>query len=345
MKHLLTGFILLLVISLCAQPSILLVDDSKDNFSNTAFLALALDSAGYEYTVFDAAGSSGSPTSEVLSQYDLVIWHTSTDGVALQLWDADDLDNGHLMSYLLNGGNLWLIGNDFLFDRYGAAPDTFQLGDFPYDYLGIDRYVAQSYGDDGGVGVPGVAPAPGQPADGLVALDWDFATLWSADAVSPLQAAAPVYLMTGGAYPLAGMPAAVWYNQGDFRVMSFFFDLVLVSDFQLAKETVASVVGLFENLISGTAAQLTPGIELKIAPNPFAESVTLSLSLEQKAPVSIQVVDLMGRKIAQPLVRTELAAGFHNFQWIPEPGLPNGVYLARLEIDGKSTVEYLVLSK
>ncbi len=345
MKYLLSAFTCLLTISLYAQPSILLVDDSKDNFGNTAFLALALDSAGYDYTVFDAAAGGGSPTSEVLSQYDLVIWHTSTDGVGLQFWDGGDLDNGHLMSYLLDGGNLWLIGNDFLFDRYGAAPDTFQLGEFPYDYLGIDRYIAQAYGDDGGLGVPGVSPAPGQPADGLGPLDWNFATLWWADAVSPLQTAAPVYLMTGDAYPLAGMPAAVWYNEGDFRVMSFFFDLVLVSDFQLAKQTVASVVGLFENLISDTESPLLPGIDLRIAPNPFAESVKLSLSLERKASVSIQVVDLMGRKIAQPLTRTELSSGFHNFQWTPEPGLPNGVYLARVEIDGKSTVEYLVLSK
>lgn len=345
MKHLLTNFAMLLAFGLYAQPSILLVDDSKDNFDNTGFIALALDSAGYDYTVFDAAGDNTSPTAEELSQYDLVIWHTSTDGVGLQLWGADDVDNGNLISYLLDGGNLWLIGNDFLFDRYGAAADTFQLGDFPYDYLGIDRYIAQSYGDDGGLGVPGVEPAPGQPATGLGALDWNFATLWWADAVSPLQTAAPVYLMAGDGYSLAGMPAAVWHNEGDFRVMSFFFDLTLVSDFQLAKQTVSAVVGLFESLISNTEAQLLPGIELQTAPNPFAESVKLSLSLDRNAPASIQIVDLMGRKIAQPLARTELAAGLHDFQWTPPSGLPNGVYLARLEIDGKSAVEYLVLSK
>ncbi|NUO01474.1 MAG: T9SS type A sorting domain-containing protein [Saprospiraceae bacterium] len=345
MKHFVTGLGLLLAIGVYAQPSILLVDDSKDNFNNTGFLALALDSAGYEYTLFDAAGDDVSPTGEELSQYDLVIWHTSTDGVDLQLWGADDIDNGNLLSYLQEGGNLWLIGNDFMYDRYGAAPDTFQLGEFPYDYLGIDRYIAQAYGDDGGLGVPGVEPAPGQPAGGLGALNWTFSTLWWADAVSPLQTAAPVYLMSGDAYPLAGMPAAVWYNQGDFRVMSFFFDLTLVSDFQLAKQTVASVVGLFESLVSDTETPPLPGIAMQVTPNPFAESVKLSLSLERNAMTSIQVVDLFGRKIAQPLNRTELIAGQHDFQWIPSADLPNGVYLARFEIDGKSAAEYLVLSK
>jgi hypothetical protein len=345
MKHFVTGLALLLAFGLHAQPSILLVDDSKDDFDNTGFLALALDSAGYEYTLFDAAGDGAGPVLEALSLFDLVIWHTSTDGVDLHLWGEEDLDNSDLANYLLEGGNLWLIGNDFLFDRYGAAPDMFQLGDFPYDYFGIDRYIAQAYGDDGGLGVPGVEPAPGQPAPGLGALNWNFATLWWADAVSPLQTAAPVYLMDGDGYPLAGMPAAVWHNTGDFRVMSFFFDLTLVSDFQLAKQTVTSVVGLFESLISDTETRVLPGISMQVAPNPFAESVKLSLSLERKAPASIQIVDLMGRKIAQPLVRTELAAGLHDFQWTPAPGLPNGVYLARLEIDGKSRVEYLVLSK
>lgn len=345
MKHLFLWAALLLASGLRAQPSILLVDDSKDNFDNTGFIALALDSAGYAYTLYDAVEEQASPPVEMLSQYDLVIWHTSTDGVSLHFWGQDDVDNGDLVSYLMDGGNLWVIGNDFLFDRYGAAPDDFNPGDFPFDYLGIDRYIAQSYGDDGGLGGPGVEPAPDQPVTGLGALDWNFSTLWWADAVSLRPTATPVYLMSGDGYPMAGMPAAVWFNEGSFRVMSFYFDLSLVSSFQLGKETVSAVVGLFEDQISGTGAQVSPGIELQIAPNPFAESVQLSMSLERKTRTAIRIVDLLGREVARPLPPTELPAGRHDFQWTPSPGLPNGVYVARMEIDGKTAAKYLVLSK
>ncbi len=345
MRHLFAAMALLLAFSLSAQPSILLVDDSKDNFNNTGFMALALDSAGYAYTVFDAAGNNVSPTAEELSEYDLVIWHTSTDGVGLHFWGGDDIDNGDLYSYLQDGGNLWVIGNDFLFDRYGAAPDTFNVGDFPYDFLGIERYVAQSYGDDGGLGVPAVVPAPDQPANGLGMLDWTFATLWWGDAVLPRPQATPVYLMSGDGYPYEGVPAAVWYDEGNFRVMSFYFDLTLVSDFQLAKQTTAAVVGLFESLISDVNTQALPGTELQVAPNPFAESVKLSLALDHQVSASLKVVDLMGRQVAEPLPRTQLPAGKHDFRWSPSSGLAAGVYLAHLEIDGKTATKYLVLSK
>jgi hypothetical protein len=33
-----------------------------------------------------------------------------------------------------------IIGKDFLYDRYGTAPDTFAVGDFVYDKLGISSY-------------------------------------------------------------------------------------------------------------------------------------------------------------------------------------------------------------
>ncbi len=54
MKHFFLGAALLLAFGLRAQPSILLVDDSEDNFDNTGFIALALDSAGSAYTLYDA---------------------------------------------------------------------------------------------------------------------------------------------------------------------------------------------------------------------------------------------------------------------------------------------------
>jgi len=347
MKNIFTGLVLLLsAINLYAQPSILLVDDSKDNFDNTGFLALALDSAGYAYTVFHADTEQTTPGADLMSQYDLVIWHTSTDGVGLFLWGNDGEENGDLQLYLEDGGNLWVIGNDFLFDRYGAAADTFQTGDFPYEYFGIERYVAQAYGDDGGIGVSSVAPATGQPADGLGELGWQFATLWWADAVAPRAEATPVYLMQGGAgYPLQDMPAAVWYDNGTFRTMSFYFDLALVSDFALAKETMASVVGLFSNFVSSSAETQLVQSALGIAPNPFAQSVKLSLSLEQPSVASIKVLDLMGRELAQPLKARQLAAGDYDFQWTPAQALANGVYLARIEINGKTAAKYIVLSR
>ncbi|MCC6460892.1 MAG: hypothetical protein IT260_10510, partial [Saprospiraceae bacterium] len=127
---------------------ILFVDDSPDGFGNAEYLASALDSLSYDYVYLDVAGTGNLPDSTTYADFDMVIWHTSTNGVGNYLWNGDDTDNAALAAYLDGGGYFWLIGNDFLYDRYGATPYNFEETDFAYQYLGIASYDLQSYGDD-----------------------------------------------------------------------------------------------------------------------------------------------------------------------------------------------------
>lgn len=70
-------------------------------------------------------------------------------------------------------------------------------------------------------------------------------------------------------------------------------------------------------------------LALDAYPNPFNPQVTLRFSLPGDGPVTLDVFDVAGRRVAR-LVRGEMAAGDHAVTW-RAPRAAAGVYLARLE--------------
>jgi PKD repeat protein len=80
---------------------------------------------------------------------------------------------------------------------------------------------------------------------------------------------------------------------------------------------------------------------LELFPNPAEESTTLSFSLLNDAPVSISVFDLLGREVSSVARNTRLSAGNNRFTLsIPE----KGVYLVKINIQGRETVKKLVIN-
>jgi len=162
--------------------SILLVDDDNQ-WNNEYTVGDPLANLGYAVDTFDCGDIGGLPTdiptADTLSGHDLVIWFTGDDGVLdnLALWEVQDIDNAELKTFLDNGGALWIVGRDWLFDRYGAADagpeDSFTSGDFCYDYLGIQSYDAQTYTSaDSTLGVAYLDLVPGTGFQGLDPLGW-----------------------------------------------------------------------------------------------------------------------------------------------------------------------------
>jgi hypothetical protein len=90
------------------------------------------------------------------------------------------------------------------------------------------------------------------------------------------------------------------------------------------------------------------GPYLVAAPNPFNPRTTLGFALGRGGDVQLEVLDLMGRRVAQ-LVAEPLAAGRHEVTWDGRDRagrpLPSGTYLARLQTpDGVATGK-LVLAR
>ncbi|MCC6281296.1 MAG: T9SS type A sorting domain-containing protein [Saprospiraceae bacterium] len=324
----------LLLFMAVASPSfgqfrVLFVDDSGDAFGNAEYLASALDSLGYESVYIDAIGSATSPTAEQMSEFDLVIWHTSAWGLGLQLWNGTDADNAELIIYLSQpDANLWLIGNDFFYDRYGGAPVTFQTGDFAYEFLGISKYDVQSYVDDGGFGVPLAETAPGQPISGLTDINWQFSTLWYADGFELRPEAAPIYLFGDNSYSLSGKPTGVWYHpEGGARVLTYGFDLALANNFDLIKSNVDSVLTWWQGELSATQSPVFDAQSVQVAPNTFSDHLQVTVTALETAPLTVNIHGIDGRLITQLANGQVVRAGeAKTWQWQAPAGLPDGLY-------------------
>ncbi|MEZ4828716.1 MAG: T9SS type A sorting domain-containing protein [Bacteroidia bacterium] len=331
--------------SVRSQISILFVDDDSDVFGNAELFASSLDSLGYVYTYFNAVDSAASPTDTYMAGFDLVIWHAASDGDGLLFWNGLDEDNAAIKAYLEGGGKLWLSGTDLLFDRYGSAPDTFDVGSFPYDYLGVSQYDLQSYINDGSIGLPAANPDPAQPIAGLGTLTWTFTTLWYVDGVSIRPEAVPIYRMGDASYQFADSITGVWYDADSFQTLSFFFDISLVANFTMLKNTTKSVVELFESLTTAVDKNQFAATNVSVYPNPTSGAFHLSFTLDKNTTVSASLWNLQGQRIASLVEPKQLPAGAHQLNWSDFPAIPAGTYILRMEANGVSMARPLIFQR
>ena len=318
---------LMLSVPAQCQVKALFVNDNGLIKANTDTVKAALTAAGIIYDVFNARDSLRSPTAAEMSHYQYVIWYCSTDGVGNYLWDGNDSDNIDLMMYLESGGKLWLMGTDFLFDRYGSAPDVFDLGSFVYDYLGIAMYNVQSYGDDGGLGVaeldPIEIPFENYPHD---TIRWIFSTAWWVDGCTPNPSAVSAYNMGPDSYSLKGYSSAILNHYDHFagkKELTFTFDPAIM-------DTYANRVKLFQWSYSTLFAPSPPGFpELKNANPPLITGKNPTNDLLQcKVPdilegndFTIAITDFCGKQIM-----TRTVEGHEVFS-VDVSTLSPGVYL------------------
>jgi len=96
-----------------------------------------------------------------------------------------------------------------------------------------------------------------------------------------------------------------------------------------------------QQLLTGTGAADLPqsgGISLRCDPNPFMESTTLRFQLPRAGEASLRVYDIGGR-LLRTLDGGDTAAGEHSLIWNGRDAqgrrLSSGVYLLRLEMDGR----------
>ena len=343
MKAILIIFFCSVYFSSSAQLSILFVDDSNDNFDNSVVFRNAVTASGFESILYNVPDSSSGPSVQYMFNFDLVIWHTSSIGNGLELWDGTGQDNENIKGYLDGGGMLWLVGLDFLFDRYGVAPATFQEGDFVNDYLGVSSYDVQSNGDDGGLGVPLVYPDENTSISGLNTLTWTFETSWWVDGVTQNENAEVVYRMGDESYIFAEQPCGIYYEAEDFKTLTYFFDLAQVANEDMLGETVLAVLNHFNELVLDVTAPETYLKELSVYPNPARSGVTLTFTLNESLEVTVEMVDIQGKPIASLMERASLPPGINKIQLSLPEYLPPGMYVLKVNAGNKMVYQKLVI--
>jgi len=84
-----------------------------------------------------------------------------------------------------------------------------------------------------------------------------------------------------------------------------------------------------------------------IAPNPSRGSAHVPFALPREAQVRVRLLDIMGRRVAA-LADAVYPAGRHEVTWnnsVRDGAAPAGVYLVRCEMDGKTFVRRVVMSR
>lgn len=317
-----------------AQTSALFVNDNSLYYPNTELVLNQVRSTGVFDSVyfFNAVDSLRSPLYSEMRNYHTVIWYTSTDGVGRYFWSGTDADNTELILYMQDGGLLWVMGNDFLYDRYGAAPVTFTEGDFAYDYLGIETYAVQSYGDDGSLGVPQMDYIDNEVITNVPeSLVWIYETLWWADGCTPNGTGIPFYQMGPESYVLAGNPAALVRRPdmvNPFHSVSLYFDPALISntdDLHMLFQGIMDYIATY--IPSATKQRLFDENRLNVSPNPASGIITVVLPDELSTiRPDVTVYNLKGQVMLRPQAS-------NNSIKFNTTLLSSGVYLLRVSDD------------
>jgi hypothetical protein len=350
MKILLLTFALFLTtFGLQAQFSVLMVDDDNNTTRESATIDTALaHKAGITYSTLLL--DSLAPTYDQIKDYDMIIWTTANDGVDLKLWDTDDTTtagipilkfNDALMQYVDSGKVLWIDGLDFMYDIYGGAPDTFASGDFVYDVMGIQGYLAQSkVGDVVYTGVPKLLKDPSNNITSLDSIRWKFSTLWYCDGFALAPTAHSLYVMGPSNYDYYGMTSFLYnYNviSSTARIGTIGNGSALVqSDIDLL---ISDMIDAAQN---GTFAPKVNALEItqnpknySLFPNPTNGALTISGN-NGKDNTQISIYDLGSKLIFQQNMS-------HHQHTIDVRPFTRGMYILELKYDNKRELHKLII--
>ncbi len=113
-------------------PKILLVDDDDNSPDVRSYYTAALAAIGQDYDVWDTNNTDNEPTAAQLSPYSTVIWFTGDEfGGAC---GPSASSEAALASYLNSGKCLFIVSQDYLYDR--------GLTQFMQNYLGVSTFTS-----------------------------------------------------------------------------------------------------------------------------------------------------------------------------------------------------------
>jgi len=325
-----------------AQYSVLLVDDDANGSDESAVIDTALAHSGYSYSVLNI-DTNAAPSYDDLKAYDMVIWTTANDGVSLNLWDVTDTAgngpgsikfNEGLMQYVDSGNVLWIDGLDFIYDIYGGAPDDFNAGDFVYDVMGLDNYVAQSKADDSVyVGLPMMLKASTNTIISLDTIQWQYSSLWYADAYDIVPGAVSLYNMGPADYDFAGKSSFLYFQ----NVITSTVRLGKIGDGSSFQQDNLDIIigGMVAAAENGTFVKtsglqdVTTNLNVNVYPNPTKGNITFTLPVAQN--VSLKVFDITGKVIINKTIASSNGSYILNLN-----GVQSGMYFYQVTVNNAS---------
>lgn len=309
-------------------PSILIVDDDAGQ-SHESHLQTAVADTGYSAFTWDA-DTRGRPTLAMLNSFWAVLWTTANGS-------ADYLGGGcenNMAAYLEGGGNLMLASMDFLSSRVNTLA-------FRTDYLHIDSWTD----DTGGFVVNGVMGDQISHGLSLSLAGGPFLTNYS-DSFTRTTPADTILSSPVGA-------KALKVEENDHKVVFLSFPFENVSTVAPAPDNQKGLIGRildwFGSTVGVEGGQVHRCTLGQNYPNPFNPVTRLAYTVpEGGGRVTLRIHNINGQ-VVKTLVDANMPAGPAVAVWngVDESGrsLASGVYFARLQADGRSSVRKITLLK
>lgn len=314
-----------------SQVNAIFINDNSVSEENSLTVFGLLEQYLGTLTYFDAVQQQRSPDYSELKPYNLVIWYCGTDEDDLYFWNGNYKDNPNLIEYLNNKGNLWLMGRDFLNARYIKPPRNFQNGTFLYDYLGIEKWMSESYTSDNGTGDPELILSNGTLLNTLTleTLNWKTPPEPMVDGCGLITECYKAYIFGPSGYQLYGQPAAFYYPTSLFKNTTFTFDPAALDSKGNLSTLLSDVLRFYEDILSDIDDFAKAENKLKIFPIPTSDVLTINFDYQNS--FSIKISTIQGNIVKEKKI-DKANAGDQYIQ-INVKDLMNGIYLLTIETE------------
>ncbi len=131
------------------------------------------------------------------------------------------------------------------------------------------------------------------------------------------------------------------FNEPNGILASVTGDTLYVTDFK--SNALRRIIGATTVALEGPDEQPEGFVLAQNYPNPFNPSTSIPYTVQRTGPVTLTVIDMMGREV-ETLVSQTQAPGTYTVTWDAR-NYPSGVYLYRLETEAFTQSRTMILSK
>jgi aminopeptidase YwaD len=341
------------------NQGILIVDETKNNSSNTVFSPNdAVSDAFYEDVLHSFAHAQyDTETQDTLKLADIGIYSSL-------LWHGNDSANlayplavrNEIMNYIINGGKVFVTSYypSRAFDNNNNYPYTFANGNFLFDNFGIQD-VAYFNSARFRYALPETSGYPPLTVDSLKTVPPLLGHIYNIESISANSVSSDIYYY-GSDYAntvpqgvMNGTAVGVYKDQGNGRSVVLSFPL-----FNMKQPDVTNLMyhvfhNVFGEIVANTDDNLAPVAGLSIGncyPNPFSSYISLEVRGSKLAnPLRVSIFNIKGQMI-KTLFNSPAKAELQSLAWngTDDAGrqVGSGLYLVKAEQDGKTATQKLI---
>ncbi len=301
---------------------VLLVDDDGGKNYEDYFTRL-LDKQHIAYLLLKQKDVQGLSKQYNLNNYRLIIWNISWGFPAFTPNDV-----ALLTSYLDNGGNLVLFGQDIAWDVFDSQGNSHfkSAMDFLQNYFDL-KFISDN---SKGIQMSGVAGDPiGDSLSFDLARPYGFSNFYPEEITSNTGQAKPVFKYNNGKI------GVLRYDSGTYRTVFFGIGFEQIGD-ETSREIILSrLLKWCGNITALPEKAQFPVRSLLVEnyPNPFNGETFIKFTLPNKGKVKFTLFNLRGQKVRTWPEKLFLP-GTHRFHWDGTDNrgrqLPSGLYVLQV---------------